>query len=235
MSTGEPGPWEALPRSESERWGTDIFDPETRRRWCAAIMFGGLPYLWRYPAKVPRTMLLDRLELHEGDRVLLVGEANEDVGFDADVTEAIGEKGELVSVDLRSRVLDKFFAGEVPKWEWTETHEYPDAHFDAVLVGQAVAHAGDWRREGAELLRVMKPGRRIVLGEISFSQTFYSRVQADVHIEYWVRKLMEGMGDPFDGLPYWNLADVAEAFDGLLEDLETFEWRGVDLLWGRKP
>lgn len=138
-------------------------------------------------------------------------------------------------MDLRSRVLDKFFAGEVPKWEWTETRDYPDEHFDAVLVGQAVAHAGDWRREGAELLRVMKPGRRIVLGEISFSETFYSRVQADVHIEYWVRKLMEGMGDPFDGLPYWNLTDVADAFAGLLDDLETFEWRGVDLLWGRKP
>lgn len=235
MSTGEPGPWAALPRTEAERWGEDIFDPAARRRWCAAIMFGGLPYLWRYSAKVPRALMLDKLELREGDRVLLVGEAVEDVGFDAEIEAAIGPSGELVSVDLRSRVLERFLAGEVPKWEWEETRDYPDGHFDCVLVGQAVAHAGDWKREGRELLRVIKSGRRIVLGEISFSETFYSRVQTDVHIEYWVRKLMDGMGEPFDGLPYWNLADVADAFDGMVNDMETFEWRGVDLLWGRKP
>ncbi len=235
MTAGEPGPWEALPPTEADRWGPDIFDPQARRRWCAAIMFGGLPYLWRYSAAVPRSIMLDKLELRQGDRVLLVGEAVEDVGFDADITAAIGDDGELVSVDLRSRVLDMFMAGKEPKWQWDDFSHYEDAYFDAVLVGQAVAHAGDWVREGGELLRVMKSGRRIVLSEISFSDTFYSRVHADVHVEYWVRKLMEGMGEELHGLPYWNITDVAAAFYELAKEVETFEWRGVDLLWARKP
>ena len=33
----------------------------------------------------------------------------------------------------------------------------------------------------------------------------------------------------------WNLGDVAAARRDAMDDLETFEWRAVDLLWGRKP
>ena len=56
--------------------------PQTRRRWCAAIFTGGLPYLWQQVARVPRGIAIDRLELQPGDRVLIVGEAVEAIGFD---------------------------------------------------------------------------------------------------------------------------------------------------------
>jgi hypothetical protein len=44
----------------------------------------------------------------------------------------------------------------------------------------------------------------------------------------------EGVGDTFEGLPYWNLEDVAAALRDAMDELETFEWRGVDLHRGRK-
>ena len=78
-------------------------------------------------------------------------------------------------------------------------------HFDSIFVGQGVAHAGDWKREGTELLRVLRSGRRMVLAELSFSKT-----------------------------SCWNLEDVAAPRDAM-DDLETIDWRGVDLLWGRRP
>jgi SAM-dependent methyltransferase len=231
----KPSLWDAMVPEDAERLGQDILDPVARKRWCGAILFGGLPYLWKHEATVPRELAISRLELQRGDRVLIVGEAVADIGFDAEIAGVVGPGGDVVTVDMRNDVLDLFYAGQVPKWEWEYTREYPDEHFDGIFVGQGVAHAGDWKREGAELLRVLKSGRRIVLAEISFSETFYTRVKADIHIEYWLRKLMEGVGDDFYGLPYWNLDDVAAAFIGAVDDLETFEWRGVDLMWGRRP
>jgi hypothetical protein len=43
-------------------------------------------------------------------------------------------------------------------------------HFDSIFLGRGVAHAGDWKRQGTELLRVLRSGRRMVLAEISFSK-----------------------------------------------------------------
>jgi ubiquinone/menaquinone biosynthesis C-methylase UbiE len=229
------GLWEQMIPEDAERFGHDMFDLAARKRWCQAIMFGGLPHLWRHVALVPRQIAIEKLELRSGDRVLIVGEAVEDIGFDNEIRELVGSPGEVITVDIRSRVFEEFHAGREPKWQWDFTREYPDQYFDCVFVGQGVAHAADWGREGQELLRVMHIGRRLVLAEISFSQTFYARLHTDVHLEYWVRKLMEGLGDSLEELPYWNLADVERTLSGHLDDIETFEWRGVDLLWGRKP
>ncbi len=234
-TTSQSDLWGQMVAEDSERFGHEILDPAARMRWCQAVLFGGLPHLWRHVATVPRAVAIDKLELHRGDRVLIVGEAISDIGFDTEIRDLVGAEGEVVVEDVRARVFEEFHAGREPKWEWQFTKEYADEHFDCVFVGQGVAHAADWTREGQELLRVMRPGRRIVLAEIAFSETFHTRVKTDVHIEYWVRKLLEGIGEGLEELPYWNLDDVAQALVGVLEDLETYEWRGVDLLWGRKP
>jgi ubiquinone/menaquinone biosynthesis C-methylase UbiE len=232
---GAPGLWDAMVAEDAEYFGEDILDPEARKRWCGAVLFGGLPYLWNNSALVPRKLAVDHLDLSPGDRVLIVGEAVADIGFDSELEELVGADGTVDVIDMRAEVLELFGAGKEPKWEWQFTRDTADEHYDAIFVGQGVAHAGDWRREGAELLRVLKSGRPLVLAEISFADNFYARVAADVHLEYWVRKLMEGVAHDFRGLPYWNLETVAESLADQLDGLETFEWRGVDLLWGRKP
>lgn len=236
-SSGTPdlsGTWEAMDPEDADRMGRDILDPEARRRWCTALLAGGLPYLWGRVAQVPRQIALDQLELRDGDRVLLYGEAVAPIGWDAEIRERIGG-GELVVVDVRDRVLEMMRRREAPQWEWTEPHAYPDEHFDCVFVGQAVAHAADWTREGAELLRVMKPGRQLVLAEIGLGDSLFAKAHADVHLEYWLRKMLEGMGLSFDALVYWSPQQLIDALGPQLDALATFEWRGVELLWGRKP
>ncbi len=220
---------------DAERWGQDILDPDERRRWCMAVLWGGLPHLWSSSAQVPRQVAVDQLDLRPGDRVLIVGEAVAGIGFDDQVRAGVTPGGEVIVHDLRGQVLDMMRAGERPQWEWTETRAYPDHHFDAVFVAQAVSHAEDWAREGAELLRVLRPGRPLVLAEIMFSDVFFSRAQADVHLEYWVRKLLEGIGESFETLVGYGQDELVAALGSGLDRLQTFEWRGVELLWGRKP
>lgn len=229
------GLWDQMVAEDADRFGQEILDPDARKRWCQAILFGGLPHLWCHVARVPRAAAIEKLELVPGDRVLIIGEAISDIGFDAEVAEIVGDEGEVATVDIRSRVYAEAYAGREPKWEWDFIHDYADEHFDCIFVAQGMAHAGDWAREGRELLRVMRPRRRMVVAEISFSRNFYGRVRTDVHLEYWVSKLLEGIGEVVDELPYWELSSVADSLNGQLEAIEMFEWRGVELLWGRKP
>jgi SAM-dependent methyltransferase len=219
---------------EAGRFGEEIFDPEERRRWCGAVLAGGLPYLWTHKARVPRKLAIDQLELRPGDRVYVNGEALEPTGVPDEIREAIGPDGEVVIDDFMEEVRQIAWRGVDPKWEWEFTRKQADESFDAVLCLQGVAHAGDWKREGTELVRILKPGRQLVLGEISFGTSFKERVAADLHIEYYFEKLFDGIGLPFY-LPSWEIDDVREELTGVIEDVETFSWRGVDLLWGRKP
>ncbi len=37
-------------------------------------------------------------------------------------------------------------------------------------------------------------------------------------------------------MPYWSPEQLDEsAFEGQVDEAETFVWRGVELFWGRKP
>lgn len=227
-------PWSMMQPYEADRWGKDIFDEEKRHRWCSAIVTGGLPYLWQHVARVPRDLIFDKLELKKGDKVLILGEAIAGCRFDTEMQERVGD-GEVVVIDFMNEVRDRFPTGRSVMWDWEFTQHFEDAHFDVVAVLQGVAHAADWRKTGSELLRVMKPGRRIVLGEVAFGQPFVDRIKADVHIEYIFDKLYEGHHRPYEELTYWGPADLLKAFDGLVEEPQTFDWRGVELFWGRKP
>ncbi|WCB92094.1 hypothetical protein DSM104299_00779 [Baekduia alba] len=53
-------------------------------------------------------------------------------------------------------------------------------------------------------------------------------------IEYYFEKLFNGIGLLFY-LPSWELSDIRDQLAGIVDDIDVFDWRGVDLLWGRKP
>jgi SAM-dependent methyltransferase len=224
-----------MTEKDVERFGRDILDPATRKRWCGAVLLGGLPYLWNQSCGDIRREAIERLRIRPGHRVFLLGEEVEGIGFHQDIMKLIGADGELKLVDVREQVLAMFFAGNMPQWEYDFTRDYPDNYFDSIFVGQGVAHAEDWAREGAELLRVLKPGGALVMAEISFSSVFWDRVDADVHLTYWVQKMMEGLGHELKDLPRHDMNNVASSISDHVEGLETKEWRGCDLLWCTKP
>ena len=59
--------------------------------------------------------------------------------------------------------------GQRGTFRYDYTSDIADGTYDVVVNLQAIQHADDWRETGADMLRVMKRGRNIVLAEIAYS------------------------------------------------------------------
>ncbi|RKP57641.1 class I SAM-dependent methyltransferase [Pararobbsia silviterrae] len=234
-------PWDWLGAHDIRRFGEVILNPEERYRWCKATLICGLPYMWIHMAGPFRELMYSKLELRRGDKVLLIGESVETCGFENDIRARIGEEGEITTFDVIEQARTttaagvKGRSGRVGSWKYDYSQAFPDEHFDCVAVIQAIQHADDWRECGQDLLRVMKPGRVILLSEIGIGAHTRRIAEQDLHIEYWMDKLYRGSGrsGPED-VSYYSPAELLEAFDGLVRNPATFSWRGADLFWGVK-
>jgi ubiquinone/menaquinone biosynthesis C-methylase UbiE len=233
-------PWAWMQPYDVQRFGDVIMDRKEQERWCRAVLLGGLPFMWR-KAEVTRTMIYDRLELRPGDKVLIIGECIEACGFVADMRERIGPNGKVEVIDVTDEARDNYVnhrrgrGGQLATWQWTYTRDMPDGAFDCVACLQGVQHTDDWRETGAELLRVMQPGRNIVLAEIAYSPETKMKIELDMHVEYVFQKLFSRVGWSLDDFPYYSPKDLEAAFSGLIEQSGSFVWRGIELFWGRKP
>lgn len=242
MDTNSDDPWDYLTERDVARFGEEILDTKERARWAAAIaLAGSLPYMWRKKAAVVRELIYDKLELKSGDKVLIIGEAVDSCGFDADIQARIGEQGEVVVIDIIEEARDKSLAkvrgrsGRIASWQWDFTNDTADEYYDCVAVLQSVQHADDWRETGAELLRVMKSGRRIALTEICLGEPFQAKIETDIHFESIFDRLGAAMGVHLGELSNHSPDEILAAFDGLVEGPETFQWKGIEPFWGRKP
>jgi ubiquinone/menaquinone biosynthesis C-methylase UbiE len=232
-------PWEYFQPADVQRFGDAILDREEQARWCRAVLLGGLAYMWER-AEVVRSLIYEKLRLREGDKVLLLGEVIEGCGFVDDVRERVGPSGELRVVDITNEARNAYFAGQrgsggqLATWRFDYTAAYPDGYFDCVAVLQGTQHADDWREVGKELLRVMKPRRRIVLAEIAFSPETMMKIRSDMHIEYLFEKLFARIGWRMDEFPYHSPQQLQDAFAGLVTDPGFFVWKSIEVFWGTK-
>jgi SAM-dependent methyltransferase len=239
---GKPvSPWDLMQSFDADRFGADIFDPKERARWCRAIMTGGLPYMWRLARPV-----LDQIyriaEIEPGDRVLLFGESLESCGFIEDVKALVGPQGEVVPLDIQQHARDMSISGFRGKHGVIGTFKYdfvehiPDEAYDLVLNLQGIEHAEDWTEAGREFLRIMKPGRRLVMAEIFMvNKELPWKIKADLHLQHLIDKIFSGLDRTLEGRPYYSREELTTAFDGLMDDMDHFEWRGLEVFWGRKP
>lgn len=230
-------PWDWMQPHDAARWGEVINE---QARWCAAVMLGGLPYMWN-KARAVRDLAYQRLGAGRGDKVLVIGESLKSCGFLDDLRERVGPAGTVTAIDITDEARNAYWAGrrgsggQLATWRWDYTGSMPDGAFDCVAVLQAVQHADDWHAVGGELLRVMKSGRNIVLTEITYSPQFRMIASLDLHIEYVLDKIFSRIGFSTEDIPYYSLEELMAAFDGLVRDADTFWWKGVQLFWGTKP
>ena len=233
-------PWDAFQPWDLDRFGAQILDRAEQERWSRAIFLGGLTYMWGKSEPL-RHLIYDRLELRQGDRVLVLGEAVEPSGFLAEIQERVGRTGRVEVIEIIEEARRRYFArdhgrdGQLATWQYEYASALADSSFDCVAVLQGVQHSDNWREAGADLLRVMSSGRRIVLAEIAFGPRFQVRMEADTHIEFLMTKLFERIGWHYTEFPYHGPADLLRAFDGLVDDPGVIEWKGIELFWGRKP
>ena len=132
------------------------------------VMTAGLHHRWRARAA-------DLARIGAGSRVLDVATGTGDLAIE--LARRVSPGGEVVGSDFAEGMLDRARAkaaatGEGharPRFEWADALQLPycDDCFDAATVGFGARNFGDLQRGLAEMARVVRPGGRVVVLEIT--------------------------------------------------------------------
>jgi demethylmenaquinone methyltransferase / 2-methoxy-6-polyprenyl-1,4-benzoquinol methylase len=126
-----------------------------------SVMTAGLHHRWRARAA-------DLAEVGPGDRVLDVATGTGDLAVE--LAGRVEPGGEVVASDFSEAMLERARA-KAPhvRFEWANALElpYPDASFDAATVGFGARNFSDLDRGLSEMARVVRPGGRVVVLEIT--------------------------------------------------------------------
>ena len=235
-------PWDLLQPVDESRFGKVVFDRAEQERWSKAVFVGGLPYMWRRAYVVLNMVIFGLLELKEGDKVFLIGEALESCDFVEPLKKLVGPTGTVTALDIQEDCRDAFFGNKRGRcgmrgtFKYDYTKDIPNETYDVVLNLQAIQHADDWTEAGKEFLRIMKPGRRLVMSEIHLGAPEQDwKIRQDLHMEHLLDKIMSRICGSILEFPYYSMPDLHKAFDGLMVDMDDFAWRGLEVFWGRKP
>jgi len=200
-----------VPRRESEEFASEVRGMFDRIAGVYDVvnsaMTAGLHHQWRQRA-------VDRAEVGPGDDALDVCCGTGDLALE--LRRRIGPDGRVVGCDFSDPMLElaRRKSGEqgLPvEFGWADALELPygDASFDAVTVGFGARNLADLERGLAEMARVLRPGGRLVILEITRPQreplaTFYS---------LWFDRLVPVIG---------TLAGDQDAYSYLPNSVRTF-------------
>jgi demethylmenaquinone methyltransferase / 2-methoxy-6-polyprenyl-1,4-benzoquinol methylase len=126
-----------------------------------SVMTAGLHHRWRARAA-------DLAALGPGDSALDVACGTGDLAIE--LARRVGTGGEVIGSDFSEEMLERA-RSKAPglAWEWGNALELPYAsgRFDAATVGFGARNFSDLERGLAEMARVVKPGGRVVVLEIT--------------------------------------------------------------------
>ena len=135
------------------------------------------PYGQRFWVEVPhplitRERLREALDLEPGDRVLEVGPGTG--YYTLDVAEWVGPDGSLEIFDIQQEMLDHTLGraeergvGNIQGTRGdAQVLPYEDASFDAAFLVTTLGEIPDQQAAVSEFSRVLKPGGRLVVGEL---------------------------------------------------------------------
>ena len=126
-----------------------------------SVMTAGLHHRWRARAA-------DLAALAPGGSALDVACGTGDLAIE--LARRVGTGGEVIGSDFAEEMLERA-RGKAPElaWEWGNALELPYAsgRFDAATVGFGARNFSDLERGLSEMARVVKPGGRVVVLEIT--------------------------------------------------------------------
>jgi demethylmenaquinone methyltransferase/2-methoxy-6-polyprenyl-1,4-benzoquinol methylase len=171
-------------------------------------MTAGLHHRWRERAA-------DRAELEPGDRALDVCCGTGDLALA--LAPRVGSEGSVIGADFSEPMLELARrkaarrAVDQVSFEWADALELPygDAAFDAVTVGFGVRNLADLDAGLAQMARVLRPGGRLVILEI----TQPHRPPLSSFYSLWFDRIVPLLG---------TLAGDREAYTYLPESVKRF-------------
>jgi demethylmenaquinone methyltransferase / 2-methoxy-6-polyprenyl-1,4-benzoquinol methylase len=149
-----------------------------------SVMTAGLHHRWRERAA-------DLARLRPGDRALDVATGTGDLALE--LAKRVAPGGEVIGSDFSHGMLERART-KAPEltWEWGNALElpYPDDSFDAATVGFGARNFSDLERGLAEMARVVRPGGRVVVLEI----TTPTKPPLSTFFSIWFDRLVPLMG-----------------------------------------
>jgi demethylmenaquinone methyltransferase/2-methoxy-6-polyprenyl-1,4-benzoquinol methylase len=165
-----------------------------------SVMTAGLHHRWRARAA-------DLADLSPGARALDVACGTGDLALE--LASRVGPGGEVVACDFSEQMLElaraKAASTPTARFEWANALELPygDDEFAAATVGFGVRNFSDLERGLSELVRVVRPGGKVVILEM----TTPTRAPLSTFFRIWFDRIvpvlgrLAGDGDAFTYLP----------------------------------
>jgi demethylmenaquinone methyltransferase/2-methoxy-6-polyprenyl-1,4-benzoquinol methylase len=172
------------------------------------VMTAGLHHRWRARAA-------DKADVGPGDRVLDVATGTGDLALE--LADRVGSGGSVIGSDFSEAMLDiartKTITTQedVVRFEWANAMElpYPDGEFDAATVGFGARNFADLDAGLREMARVVRPGGRVVILEI----TTPTKPPLSTFHRVWFDNLVPALG---------RLAGDSDAYDYLPNSVKRF-------------
>jgi demethylmenaquinone methyltransferase/2-methoxy-6-polyprenyl-1,4-benzoquinol methylase len=168
------------------------------------VMTAGLHHRWRARAA-------ELARLRPGDRALDVATGTGD--FAVELARYTGNAGEVIGSDFAEAMLERARAKapETVSFEWGDALAlpYPDDAFDAATVGFGARNFVDLARGLREMVRVVRPGGRVVVLEI----TTPTRPPLSLFYRVWFDRLVPAAG---------RLVGFAHAYEYLPRSVRSF-------------
>ena len=178
-----------------------------------------------------RGQALQRAGLKPGMRILDVGVGT---GLVASEAARIVGRPELVSgVDPSSSMMEtaRVPAGVQLVNGTAESIPFPDAQFDFLSMGYALRHIGDLRQAFREFHRVLKPGGKLCLLEITCPETRWGKLLLKLYMKGWVPMLAPFIGDRHNTAKlwryYWDTIEACLPPAQIVAELEAAGFKGA--------
>jgi demethylmenaquinone methyltransferase/2-methoxy-6-polyprenyl-1,4-benzoquinol methylase len=187
------------------------------------VMTAGLHHQWRRRAA-------DLAALSPGGRALDVATGTGDLALE--LADRVAPGGHVVGVDFSERMLelarDKVGRGApTPEFLWANALELPfaEAEFDAATVGFGARNFADLERGMSEMARVVRPGGRVVVLEITTPR----RPPLSTFFSLWFDRLVPALGRlAGDPQAYSYLPSSVRRFPGPEELAAVMARCGID-------
>jgi demethylmenaquinone methyltransferase/2-methoxy-6-polyprenyl-1,4-benzoquinol methylase len=149
-----------------------------------SLMTAGLHHRWRERAA-------DLAAIGPGGRALDVASGTGDLAIE--LARRVGPTGTVIGSDFSEAMLDRARTkSSAVTWEWANALElpYPDGGFDAATVGFGARNFSDLDGGLAEMARVVRPGGRVVILEITTPQ----RPPLSTFFSVWFDRIVPALG-----------------------------------------